>query len=152
VTRGRRAELPDALQKAIADLEIMKARRAAEAEHPAPKKRGRPPKVKVTGETPEPAPSPEPSPAKRGRKARAAPEAERPHFGVGQPTVHRPLGLLEVQEGHDLDALLADPRLAPHIAMRLDERFALVLPASLERLQAALLKVGHTPKLLGGKP
>ena len=47
--------------------------------------------------------------------------------------------------------LLADPRLSPLIAMRLDERFALVLPASLERLQAALLKAGHTPKLLQGK-
>ncbi len=149
MTRGRKTDGQDAVQKAIADLEAMKARRTAEAEHPAPKKRGRPPKIKVKApdETPELAPSP----AKRGRKARAAPEAERPHFGVGQPTVHRPLGLLEVQEGHDLDALLADPRLAPHIAMRLDERFALVLPASLDRLQAALLKVGHTPKLQGEK-
>ena len=145
MTWGRKADGQDAVQKAIADLEAMKARRTAEAEHPAPKKRGRPPKVKAPDETPELALSP----AKRSRKSRAVPEAERPHFGVGQPTVHRPLGLLEVQEGHDLDALLADPRLAPHIAMRLDERFALVLPASLERLQATLLKVGHTPKLLG---
>lgn len=144
--QGRKTDGQDAMQKAVADLETMKARRAAEAQ-PAPKKRGRPPKVQVTGEPPELAPGP----VKRGRQVRAAPKAERPQFAVGQPTVHRPLGLLEVQEAHDLDALLADPRLAPHIAMRLDERFALVLPASLERLQAALLKVGHTPKLQGEK-
>ena len=73
-----------------------------------------------------------------------------PSFEVAKLTAHRPLGLLEVQEKIDLDALLADPRLSPHIAMRLDDHFALVLPASLERLQAAL-KVGHTPKLTGNK-
>ena len=90
-----------------------------------PKKRGRPPKVK---------------PAAPGTEAS-------PSFSVSRLTAHRPLGLLEVQQPADLDALLADPRLSPHIAMRLDGRFALVLPASLERLQSALLKVGHTPRL-----
>ncbi len=75
------------------------------------------------------------------------PTPEPPRFAVSQLTAHRPLGLLEVQDKADLDALLADPRLAPQITLRLDDRFALVLPAQLERLQAALLKAGHTPRL-----
>lgn len=141
MTRGRKTE-SEAMHKAIADLEELKRRRAEGTEAGTTKKRGRPPEAAV-----------EAAPAKRGRKPKAAPtSAEPPTFGVGQLTAHRPLGLLEVQEKTDLDALLADPRLAPHIAMRLDERFALVLPAQLEKLQAALLKVGHTPRLQGAGP
>ncbi|WP_407569474.1 hypothetical protein [Deinococcus altitudinis] len=113
------------------------------------KKRGRPAKVRAA-ELPQPETS---SPGNGGRAPKkAAPiQAAQTGFGVSKPTAHRPLGLLEVQESADLDALMADPRLAGQIAMRLDERFALVLPASLERLQAALLKAGHTPKLVGPK-
>jgi hypothetical protein len=144
VTRGKKTE-SEAMQKAIADLEELKRRRAEGAEAGTPRKLGRPARVAAT-----PA---EAAPAKRGRKPRAAQaSSEQPTFGVGQLTAHRPLGLLEVQEKTDLDALLADPRLAPHIAMRLAERFALVLPAQLEKLQAALLKVGHTPKLQSAGP
>lgn len=151
---------PDALHKAIADLEELKRRRA-EGEPQTPGKlqtpgetqaprRGRPPKAAAEAAAA--------VPAKRGRKPRAdrvsADKAGAdpatggpPTFGVGQPTVHRPLGLLEVQHKADLDALLADPRLAPHITLRLDDRFALVLPAQQDKLLSALLKVGHTPKL-----
>lgn len=148
------------VQEAIAMIEELKRRKRAQAdgaasgaELPKPetvqaKKVGRPPKVRpeAAPSAPEPASSP---PAKRGRKPRSVLDTAQPSFGVGRLTAHRPLGLLEVQEKADLDALLADPRLSPHIAMRLGDHFALVLPASLERLQAALLKVGHTPKLTG---
>ncbi|WP_424950971.1 hypothetical protein [Deinococcus sp.] len=154
MTRGRKVnrEFLEAtsVEDAIAKLQALKKRRAEGEATPGrpvsvpstsadlsekrasvasgavlPKKRGRPPKVK---------------PAAPGTEAS-------PSFSVSRLTAHRPLGLLEVQQPADLDALLADPRLSPHIAMRLDGRFALVLPASLERLQSALLKVGHTPRL-----
>ncbi len=151
------------VQEAIAMIEELKRRKRAQAdvaaigaeparpENVQPKKVGRPPKVRPDTQSaaPEPVSSP---PAKRGRKPKSLPDAAQPSFGVGKLTAHRPLGLLEVQEKADLDALLADPRLSPHIAMRLGDHFALVLPASLERLQAALLKVGHTPKLTGTRP
>jgi len=148
------------VQEAIAIIEELKRRKQARADAAAsgadlpgpeniqPRKLGRPPKVKPDTQSAAPEPVSGP-PAKRGRKS--IPEAMQPSFGVVKLTAHRPLGLLEVQEKVDLDALLADPRLSPHIAMRLDDHFALVLPASLERLQAALLKVGHTPKLTGNK-
>ncbi len=146
------------VQEAIAMIEELKRRKRAQtdgaassAERPRPenvqpKRVGRPPKVK-----PEAEPAASSPPAKRGRKPKSVPDTMQPSFGVASLTAHRPLGLLEVQEKADLDALLADPRLSPHIAMRLGDHFALVLPASLERLQAALLKVGHTPKLVGNK-
>ena len=151
------------VQEAIAMIEKLKRRKQAQADAAAigaespgpesvqPRRVGRPPKVKPEADLPVPAAVSSP-PAKRGRKPKSVPDAAQPSFGVGKLTAHRPLGLLEVQEKADLDALLADPRLSPHIAMRLDDHFALVLPASLERLQAALLKVGHTPKLVGNKP
>ena len=135
MTRGRKAAVrsdfleADSVEDAIRKLKALKDERGSGAQPDAapasaPKRRGRPP-----GTT-------EPSPG-----------SERARFGVGQLTAHRPLGLLEVQDKSDLDALLADPKLAPQITLRLDDRFALVLPAQLERLQAALLKAGHTPRL-----
>ena len=150
------------VQEAIAMIKELKRKKQAQADAAAggaelpgpeniqPRKLGRPPKVKPDTQSAAPEPVSGP-PAKRGRKSKSVPEAMQPSFGVAELTAHRPLGLLEVQEKVDLDALLADPRLSPHIAMRLDDHFALVLPASLERLQAALLKVGHTPKLTGNK-
>ena len=160
-------EQAKSVQEAIAMIEELKRRKRAQADgevsgselsRPSEiqaseiqsRKPGRPPKVRPEADLPGPAAASSP-PAKRGRKPRSVPDTAQPSFGVGKLTAHRPLGLLEVQEKADLDALLADPRLSPHIAMRLDERFALVLPASLERLQTALLKVGHTPKLVGNK-
>ena len=151
------------VQEAIAMIEELKRQKRAQAEaaeigaepprheNVQPKKLGRPPKVRPETDLSVPAAVSGP-PIKRGRKPRSVPDAAQPSFGVSRLSAHRPLGLLEVQEKADLDALLADPRLSPHIAMRLDDHFALVLPASLERLQAALLKVGHTPKLVGNKP
>ena len=159
-------EQAKSVQEAIAMIEELKRQKRAQADAAAigaelprpeniqPRKVGRPPKVRPEADLPVPAAASSP-PAKRGRKPKSFPtdsDAAQPSFGVGRLSAHRPLGLLEVQEKADLDALLADPRLSPHIAMRLDDHFALVLPASLERLQAALLKVGHTPKLVGNKP
>ena len=105
-----------------------------------PKRRGRPPGSsqskggRATGAEPEQPTTPDdPAPA-------AA-------FGVKALTAHGPLALIEVRERADLDALLADRTLAPQIAARLDERFALVLPGNMERLLTALRKAGHTPKV-----
>ena len=151
------------VEDAIAKLQALKLERvqaqvgeaeASETATGAVKKRGRLAKVRTAEPELSPVASP---PARRGRTPKevavsGAVQPPQPDFGVSKPTAHRPLGLLEVQESADLDALMADPRLAGQIAMRLDERFALVLPASLERLQAALLKAGHTPKLIGPKP
>ena len=168
MTRGKRVN-PEFLEAtsladAIAKLEALKLKRAqaqvgeteaqaSETMADSAKKRGR--TAKVSSAEPELPPIASSS-AKRGRtpkEAAAAGAVQSPQAGfrVSKMTAHRPLGLLEVQESSDLDALLADPRLSGQIAMRLDERFALVLPASLERLQAALLKAGHTPKLTGSK-
>ena len=168
MTRGKRVN-PEFLEAtsvedAIAKLQALKLERAqaqvgetgaqaSETAAGAAKKRGRPAKVRTAEPELPPVAS---SPARRGRTPKKdsptqAVPVPQPDFGVSKPTAHRPLGLLEVQESADLDALMADPRLAGQIAMRLDERFALVLPASLERLQAALLKAGHTPKLTGPK-
>ncbi|GGR01756.1 hypothetical protein [Deinococcus ruber] len=123
----------DAVQDAIRQIEEAKARRAAAGktgETPVSKSRGRPPG----------------SGAKQ--QASAPPEDERSAaFSVSQITAHTPLGLIEVQESSDLDALLADKTLAPLIALRLDERFALVLPGSTDKLLVALRKAGHTPKV-----
>ena len=158
-----RGEVPEAtsLADAIARLEALKRERAQleeagngpeTATETAARKRGRPANARAAEVKPPVAAAPVvTAPVKRGRKRKEGQAAPAPaaRFGVGKLTAHRPLGLLEVQESSDLDALLADPRLAGQIAMRLDERFALVLPASLERLQATLLKAGHTPKLSG---
>jgi hypothetical protein len=156
----------DSVQDAIAKLQALKKQREGDAagnnvagNTAAPRKPGRPPKAAQIKATESRAAHDLPAqalslPAKPGRKPKIstlAADAAAPSFGVGKLTAHRPLGLLEVQEKADLDALLADPRLTGQIAMRLDDHFALVLPANLERLQAALLKVGHTPKLLGSK-
>ena len=106
------------------------------------KRRGRPP---VSGK------------AGRAKSGGGAAEPEQPitpddpapaaAFGVKALTAHGPLALIEVRERADLDALLADRTLAPQIAARLDERFALVLPSNMERLLTALRKAGHTPRV-----
>ncbi|ULH14592.1 hypothetical protein MF271_11260 [Deinococcus sp. KNUC1210] len=130
MTRRAQPDDDDAVQHAIRQIEEAKARRAADGEAPVSKSRGRPPG----------------SGAKQ--QASAAPDEERSAaFSVSQTTAHTPLGLIEVQESSDLDALLADKTLAPLIALRLDERFALVLPGSAEKLLTALRKAGHTPRV-----
>jgi len=85
-------------------------------------------------------------PKKRGRPPKVRAEGE------GEVIAHTPLSLLEVQESADLDALLADPRLSPHILTRLDPHFALVQPGGHALLLAALRKAGHTPRLSGEPP
>ena len=81
-------------------------------------------------------------PKKRGRPPKVRAEGE-----GGEVIAHTPLSLLEVQESADLDALMADPRLSPHILTRLDPHFALVRPEGQAPLLAALRKAGHTPRL-----
>lgn len=62
--------------------------------------------------------------------------------------VMRAVTLLEVQEAALLDALLADPTLAPFLVRRLTPTAALVERRHLAALYAALLERGELPKLL----
>ncbi|GGJ88681.1 hypothetical protein [Deinococcus aquiradiocola] len=156
---GRRREAEDPVQVALRQIEALKRRRTTRTEGA----QDTPPKARTTGrrggaapapagtdDAPPPAgPEEAATPKRRGRPPKPPAAPPDPLAGVTRLTAHRPLALLEVQDAADLDALMQDPRLTPHIAARLDPLFALVLPASVERLQAALLKAGHTPKLLG---
>ncbi|GGR74972.1 hypothetical protein GCM10008959_40150 [Deinococcus seoulensis] len=112
-----------------------------------PKRRGRPPKARPE-ETPAPA---APAPARKAR-AKAAPALPEPTFIPERLTVHAGLILLEVQDPADLDALLSDTRLSPHVAERLAPTFALLRPGTDAAALDALRRAGHTPRVNGGQP
>ena len=68
---------------------------------------------------------------------------------ASQATVlHANLPLVEVAEGWQLDALLADAGVARLVIARLSERVAVVAPGQVEALLARMRKLGHTPKVL----
>ena len=98
---------------------------------PAPKRRGRPPKA---------AASPQ------GPPAAAHPTAT---FGASEVTAHRPLGLLEVQDSADLDALMLDSRVGRCVLARLSPTFALLRPGQEQAALEALRRAGHTPRVDG---
>ncbi|MGH9891993.1 MAG: hypothetical protein ACREA0_08430 [bacterium] len=62
--------------------------------------------------------------------------------------LHTHLTLIEVAEPDLLDELCADRRLGPWIVARLSERIAAAAPGKAQDLIQALLKAGHTPKLI----
>lgn len=99
---------------------------------PAPKKRGRP--------------------SKKEAEAKAPASASRPlqltDFGVSDVTAHRPVSLLEVQDATDLDVLLLDSKLAPHLLTRLSPTVALLAKGSEKAVLDALRRAGHTPKVV----
>lgn len=98
----------------------------------APKKRGRPPKQATEAQTP----------------ARAAQPLQLADFGVSEVTAHRPVSLLEVQDAADLDVLLLDSKLAPHLLTRLSPTVALLAKGSEKAVLDTLRKAGHTPKVV----
>ncbi|MDO4245791.1 MAG: hypothetical protein Q4C89_07195, partial [Deinococcus sp.] len=63
-------------------------------------------------------------------------------------TAHRPVSLLEVQDAADLDVLLLDSKLAPHLLTRLSPTVALLAKDSEKAVLDALRKAGHTPKVV----
>lgn len=62
--------------------------------------------------------------------------------------LHTHLTLIEVAESELLDELCADRRLGPLIVARLSDRIAAAAPGRAQELVRALLKAGHTPKLI----
>jgi hypothetical protein len=66
-----------------------------------------------------------------------------------RPVLHENLSLIEVRDEHILTLILADPSAAAHIAVRLSDRVAAVLPGRLEALAERLRKLGHLPRTCG---
>jgi hypothetical protein len=64
------------------------------------------------------------------------------------PALHTNLPLIEVAEGWLLDAIMSDPAAGRTIALRLNERVAVVTPGQIDVLFARLRKLGHVPRLL----
>jgi hypothetical protein len=62
--------------------------------------------------------------------------------------VHLNLTLLETADPSDLNALMADARIAPLIAARLSDSSAIIVPDKTELLLKALKDGGHTPKIV----
>lgn len=81
--------------------------------------------------------------------ASATPHDEVVPVRPGEVTLHQHLTIIEVTDPADLTSLLADPRLAKHVVARLGSTAAAVLPQSVPRLLMAMLKAGHTPRVLG---
>lgn len=64
------------------------------------------------------------------------------------PTLHSGLTLVETAEPALLDELAADPRYGAWLVARLSDRVAVVAPGYADRIVKALVKAGHTPKVL----
>ncbi|MBN1428395.1 MAG: hypothetical protein JXB07_08420 [Anaerolineae bacterium] len=65
-----------------------------------------------------------------------------------QPILHDNLPLIEVADRLLLDDLYADPQASLYLLARLSDTVAVVAPGQVDVLQARLLKLGHTPKML----
>jgi hypothetical protein len=64
------------------------------------------------------------------------------------PILHSGLTLVETAESEFLDELAADPRFGAWLVARLSDRVAVVAPGYADRVVKALVKAGHTPKVL----
>ena len=62
--------------------------------------------------------------------------------------LHTNLTLIEVADPLLLEELRADRRLAPLLVAQLSDRVVLVKPGDEEAVMRALLKAGHTPKVI----
>ena len=62
--------------------------------------------------------------------------------------LHTNLTLIEVADPLLLEELRADRRLAPLLVAQLSDRVVLVKPGDEEGVVRALLKAGHTPKVI----
>lgn len=69
-------------------------------------------------------------------------------FGVKKPTAHRPLNLIEVQDSADLDVIVQNPKIKPHVLARLSPTAALLTIGSEKTVLEVLLKAGHTPRVV----
>lgn len=64
------------------------------------------------------------------------------------PILHENLPLLETSDRLLLDTLYADPKSSRFLLTRLSDTVAVIAPGQTESLQAYLLKIGQTPKVL----
>jgi len=62
--------------------------------------------------------------------------------------LHTNLTLIEVADPLLLEELRADRRLAPLLVAQLSDRVVIVKPGDEEAIMRALLKAGHTPKVI----
>ena len=67
---------------------------------------------------------------------------------LGEVIAHEGLSLLEVSEEAELSSLLLDKRFKAFILLRLSKTEALILPEHSKTLVKALVKAGHTPKVV----
>jgi hypothetical protein len=72
----------------------------------------------------------------------------RPQGQTSAPVLHTNLTLIEVADPLLLEELRADRRLAPLLVAQLSDRVAVVKPGGEEEVMRALLKAGHTPKVI----
>ena len=70
------------------------------------------------------------------------------HSKAAGPVLHTNLTLIEVAEPLLLEELQADRRFAPLLVAQLSDRVAVVKPGGSEWILRALLKAGHTPKVI----
>ena len=78
------------------------------------------------------------------KTSRRAPRQAQP----SELVLHTNLTLIEVADPLLLEELRADRRLAPLLVAQLSDRVVLVKPGGGEWIMRALLKAGHTPKVI----
>ena len=76
------------------------------------------------------------------------PRRARPPAQTSGLVLHTNLTLIEVADPLLLEELRADRRLAPLLVAQLSDRVAVVKPGEEEGVMRALLKAGHTPKVI----
>ena len=72
----------------------------------------------------------------------------RPHVQTSELVLPTNLTLIEVADPLLLEELRADRRLAPLLVAQLSDRVVLVKPGAEEEVMRALLRAGHTPKVI----
>lgn len=76
------------------------------------------------------------------------PRRARPPVQTSGVVLHTNLTLIEVADPLLLGELRADHRLAPLLVAQLSDRVAVVKPGEEEGAMRALLRAGHTPKVI----
>ena len=63
-------------------------------------------------------------------------------------TLHTNLPLIETADKAQLDMLVIDKSVAPHVLIRLSDTVAVVAPGHFDQVLNRLRKLGHMPKVL----
>ncbi|MGE3540617.1 MAG: hypothetical protein AB7N91_24655 [Candidatus Tectimicrobiota bacterium] len=89
--------------------------------------------------------------ARRPRPARTTPGTKRPAAQAARcsaAVLHSHLSLIEVADPLLLEELRADRRFGPLLVAQLSDCVAVVKPGASEGLLRALLRAGHTPRVV----